>query len=148
MNQRLRTQATCSASPASSRESGLPLGRLVSAVPLLSSVLLLATGCASVPRKDLPRDLDCPAPAIASIQGVVETRSGRPIANATVTFPGDDSTTILETDSEGYFLLACVVPGGGYEVRVEAPGFQSQQFDGLEAKVPATELRFTLREER
>lgn len=145
MSKRSRRPTAGSTTPASSKPPGLSFGRLVFVAPMLSSVLLLDAACASAPLKDLPRNLDCPAPAIASIRGVVKTRSGQPIANATVTFPGYDSTTTLETDSEGYFLLACVVPGGGYDVRVEAPGFQSQRFEGLEASVPATELRITLR---
>ena len=60
-------------------------------------------------------------------------------------FRGYDSSIEVETDSEGYFLLACVVPGGGYRAIVDADGYQSLQTDWLEAKVPATELRLTLR---
>ena len=120
--------------------------RSATGVLWLFSGLLFATGCASVPLRELPVALDCPAPNLASIHGVVETRSGQPVANAKVTFPGYDSTTILETDSGGYFLFACVVPGGGYEMRIDAPGFHSQRFDGIEATVPATELYVTLLE--
>lgn len=115
-------------------------------IPKLSALLLFVVGCASVPLKELPRDLDCPDPAIASIHGVVQTTAGKPIAKAKITFPGYDSTVEIETDSGGYFLLACVVPGGGYKAIVEADGYQSIRLDSLEARVPATDLRLTLRE--
>ncbi len=66
----------------------------------------------------------------ARIAGRVTDTSGKPIAGATVTVSSVDVAAfekVLTTDKEGEFKLLLLDATQRYKLRVEAPGFQSQE---------------------
>src|SRR5436190_2043831 len=62
----------------------------------------------------------------ASITGIITDPSGAPISNATITARESTRGTVVttKTNAEGFYTIPRV-PTGAYEVRVEAPGFQT-----------------------
>lgn len=77
----------------------------------------------------------------------IDSVSGRPVAHATVSCRGLSTSAALpgETDGAGRFTFAAVSPGN-YMIRIDAPGYQSQELRQLELPIAARlELHFQLR---
>jgi hypothetical protein len=73
--------------------------------------------------------------------------SGRPIGNATISCIGLENSAAIpgKTDGAGRFALAAVSPGL-YRIRIDAPGYQSQELWQLEVSIAARlDLHFHLR---
>lgn len=78
---------------------------------------------------------------------IIDSRSGRPIASAPVTWThtATGTTGLSSSNSEGYYYLAQLSPGR-YRVRVTADNYQAQDLYELELLVAARlELNFRLR---
>ncbi len=97
--------------------------------------------------------LFCAAPGFAqTTQGLISGRlldsvSGRPIGQATVLYSSSLSNLAgaSASDETGYYYLPLLSPGF-YQIRVNAPGYQSQEVQEMELTVAARiELDFRLR---
>ncbi|MGA2340096.1 MAG: carboxypeptidase-like regulatory domain-containing protein, partial [Terracidiphilus sp.] len=84
--------------------------------------------------------------ATGSFSGNVDDKSGGaiPAANVAVTSPATGLERDTKTDSAGHYLLP-LLPVGTYDLKVDAPGFQSAESKDLRLQVDeARELDFTL----
>jgi hypothetical protein len=84
--------------------------------------------------------------ATGSFSGNVDDKSGGaiPAANVAVTSPATGLERDTKTDSAGHYLLP-LLPVGTYDLKVDAPGFQSAVSKDLRLQVDeARELDFTL----
>ncbi len=71
--------------------------------------------------------------------------TGRPLANATVSYSGSASSGSSISDASGYYYVLSLSPGT-YLVRAAATGFQAQEVQELELRVASRiELDFRLR---
>lgn len=84
-------------------------------------------------------------------QGMISGRllnsvTGRPVANATVSYSGTTASTGASvSDSDGYYYILLLSPGT-YQVRATAKDYQSQEVQELELRVASRiELDFRLR---
>src|ERR1700748_388505 len=83
-------------------------------------------------------------------QGLISGRllnsvTGRPLANATVTYTGSSASGTSVSDANGYYYILSVSPGA-YLVRAASPAFQAQEVQELELRVASRiELDFRLR---
>jgi hypothetical protein len=76
---------------------------------------------------------------------LVNSVTGRPVANATVSYTGSAASGTSVSDARGYYYILSVSPGT-YLVRAAAPGFQAQEVQELELRVASRiELDFRLR---
>jgi hypothetical protein len=75
---------------------------------------------------------------------LVNSVTGRPVANATVTFSGSTASSGASvSDASGYYYILSISPGT-YRVRATAPGFQAQEVQELELRV-ASRIELDLR---
>src|SRR4051812_20712548 len=83
-----------------------------------------------------------PAPARVDLTGKVLTEAGSPVAGVHVKAAGNKASPLElgASDASGSWRLS-VLPGT-YRVTFEAPGFQEQQLDNVDA--PGTERSVTL----
>src|SRR5688572_23612780 len=62
------------------------------------------------------------------VQGrVVDARTNRPVANASVDLQGLEGAVNVSTDAQGRYEIAAVVPGE-YRMSARAPGYVPSQF--------------------
>jgi hypothetical protein len=103
---------------------------------LFSAVCIVAIGFAPALRGQ----------ATGSFNGNVDDKSGSaiPSASVTVTSQGTGLVRDTKTDSAGHYLIP-LLPVGSYDIKVDAPGFQSAVSKDLRLQVDeARELDFTL----
>ncbi len=103
---------------------------------VLSAVCVLAIGFAPALRGQ----------ATGSFNGNVDDKSGSAIpgASVAVTSQGTGLVRDTKTDSAGHYLIP-LLPVGSYDIKVDAPGFQSAVSKDLRLQVDeARELDFTL----
>ncbi len=84
--------------------------------------------------------------ATGSFSGNVDDKSGSAIPNASVAVTSQGTGLVRDTkaDSAGHYLIP-LLPVGSYDIKVEAPGFQSAVSKGLNLQVDeARELDFAL----
>jgi hypothetical protein len=89
-----------------------------------SVVLLavLALTCASILAQDITR---------GSLAGVVRDQTGAVVAGATVKLSSPSGDRETSTGPGGEYLFLNLVPGGGYSVSVEQPGFSVAKASGI-----------------
>jgi len=77
------------------------------------------------------------AGGVAGISGVVRDASGSSVPNAKVTISSEGQGTVrsLVTNDAGAFSAQALIPGPGYQVKVEAKGFNTYQADKLDLAV-------------
>ncbi len=77
---------------------------------------------------------------------LVNSVTGRPVADAMVTYTGTTASTGASvSDGEGYYYILLLSPGT-YQVRATAKDFQAQEVQELELRVASRiELDFRLR---